>query len=90
MIQAVPVRILRRALLVMVSAEVDNRGETPPLHPRVSWLGRHSVDIDVVPSLDQRRQPASRPRLGGALAIADQCLTRKATLAYHFGKYVLA
>jgi len=56
-----------------------------------AWLRRlieitlQNAGTDPSDEID-RRQPAKRPRLVGAMAIVDQCLTCKARLAYHLGK----
>src|SRR5579863_2874474 len=50
---AVPIRILRQVLLVVVSPEAGNPTETTPLHARWSSTGRLPVDVDVDPAVGQ-------------------------------------
>ena len=54
MIRAVPVRILRQILLVIVGAEAIYRKEITALSCRGQSIGRLSVDVAVDPAVDQR------------------------------------
>jgi hypothetical protein len=52
-IRAVPIRILRQVLLVIVSPDVGNPTNSRRLLPRLTSIGRLSVDGDVDPAVDQ-------------------------------------
>jgi hypothetical protein len=52
MIRAIPAGILREILLVIVGAEIGDPTEATPLHSRVARIGRLSVDVGAVPSVD--------------------------------------
>jgi hypothetical protein len=53
MIRAVPARILRQILLVIVGAEAFSCTEIAQLHGRGQSTGRLSVDFNVAPPVDQ-------------------------------------
>src|ERR1035441_5184038 len=53
MIRAVPIRILRQVLLVVVGAEAFSRTEIRELSRHRQSTGRLSVDVDVDPAVDQ-------------------------------------
>jgi hypothetical protein len=53
MVRAIPVRILRQILLVVVGAEAFSRTEITELSRRGQSTGRLSVDVDVDPPVDQ-------------------------------------
>src|ERR1017187_3689488 len=53
MIRAVPVRILRQALLVVVGAVAFSSTEITQLSRRSHAAGRHSVDVAADPPVDQ-------------------------------------
>jgi len=53
MIRAVPARILRQILLVIVGAEAFSSTEITELSGRGQSTGRLSVDVDVDPAVDQ-------------------------------------
>src|ERR1035441_5585885 len=63
MIRAVPTRILRQVLLVIVGAEAFSSTEIAQLHGRGHVVGRLSVDVEVDPAVDQtsiRSEKATR------------------------------
>src|SRR5450631_2986523 len=53
MVRAIPIRILRQILLVIVGAEAFSFTEITRLSRRGHAAGRHSVDVDVDPAVDQ-------------------------------------
>jgi hypothetical protein len=53
MIRAVPIGILREVLLVIVGAEAFSFMDITRLSRRGHAAGRHSVDVDVDPAVDQ-------------------------------------
>ena len=67
MIRAVPIRILRQILLVVVRPEVGNPTQSPRLPPRLASTGRLSVDLDVVPAVDLHKSQNSRQRAVAAM-----------------------
>jgi len=61
-IAAVPVRILREVLRVIVHAEAGNPTETPRLLPPVARAGRFSVDLDGSSEVEHERVPSLNHR----------------------------